>query len=746
MTNMWDAATLDYEQERLDSYVAAASVAVADQHGFVLQASTKDEFVDRLAIVGSVVEGAIERVTYSEPSAFPMVHQTVLASWERDFDLVAEQRQIETQRRNARRAYFRRSAKRDPELIDWKAETDRRERMQSGNATPEDELIDWGKRKSSLQSFGALSCPQCKSDVSAGAKIFDHGDHEVLRAKCESCGWSGSKKKPKTAGFKVVDDSSGYSNGTVYPNKQIADQANFGEGFTVQYTPDEPKTAAVKTAQIEWEDLGLQSVQTYPGLTEKVNLWAAEDMGVTGDVMAFQGKYLWYVHSIDNQEGDALAEGSESTLEAAKAMAERAMAEHSTQMSLFASRKTGSATLEEAIEVVIQNIPIQKAVVDPKYWGGYTIYDRGSSSSSDGSGRFVVREDKDTVAEGHETAMLPWSAPTGTPVAKVDINGKVTRLSSKMAADRSPNDIRSLVPGEDIGTWNVFRGYGDDDSASSQLGVKYEDLPEDAMAWLRARASKTAGENPFAKKDDEKKADAPKNDTTDSDKDGEQDGPTQPGEKPEPKGDDQQAAPADQQTPPQDDQAPQQDPAQPDAAQDKGQAQDPASTADTAQDQQQPADPTTMDVGQSTPMSFTMVDGGSTGSIEVTFVREENGVYFFNGPTGEFGVGQMNGQWQDADGNTFTFGGASPAPQGIGPAQDQAAAADAATPTPTPAGNAQQPAPAAPADPNAAPADSQAASPAQDAPPADDSSKKSDDSGDKKDDGDKKENPFAKKD
>ena len=44
-------------------------------------------------------------------------------------------------------------------------------------------------------------------------------------------------------------------------------------------------------------------------------------------------------------------------------------------------------------------------------------------------------------------------------------------------------------------------------------------------------ASKTAGENPFAKKDDEKKA-APKNDTTDSDDDGEQDGPAQPGEQP----------------------------------------------------------------------------------------------------------------------------------------------------------------------------------------------------------------------
>ena len=600
MTNMWEAATLDYERERLDGFIAAATVAVAEQHGFVIQASSRQEFEDRLALVASAVENTVGRVTYIEPGSFPAVHQAVLASWERDFDIITEQRRVEAQRRNARRAYFRRSE--------------------------------------------------------------------------------------KSAGFKVVDDSSGASTGTVYPNKEIAEQANYGDGYSVQYTEEKVKTAAddafqravrkglmsgtsymkpgamlpssqyevnvpgpggnvpsglatvdrdeanrwaeallaafpdgypwknpdyaalgeqaksivrsaaVKTAQIEWEDLGLQSVQTYPGLTEKVNLWAAEDMGVTGDIMAFQGKYLWYVHSIDNQEGDALADGSESTLEAAKAMAERAMAEHSTQMSLF--------------------------------------------------------------------------------------------------------------------------------------------------------ASKTAGENPFAEKDDEKADASKKDDTTDSDKDGEQDGPTQPGEQPEPKGDDQQAAPAADQAAPaapaqdasqQPTQDPTQDPAQPEVAQDKGQAQDPASTADTAQDQTQPADPTTMDVGQSTNMAFTMVEGGSTGSIEVTFVREENGVYFFNGPTGEFGVGQMNGQWQDADGNTFTFGGASAAPQGIGPAQEQAAAADAATPTPDPAANAQQPAPAAPADPNAAPA--------QDAPPADDAPK-SDDSGEKKDDsgdGEKKENPFAKK-
>lgn len=710
MTNMWDAATIDYERERLDGFITAATVAVAEQHGFVIQASTRQEFDDRLALVASAVEGAVSRVTYADPGSFPVVHQAVLASWERDFDIITEQRRVEAQRRNARRAYFRRSE--------------------------------------------------------------------------------------KSAGFKVVDDSSGASTGTVYPNKEIAEQANYGDGYSVQYTDEKVKTAKVaanwqrqqdgpgeshwhltpsdfrpgqwarispvgdgfmlsiyaadggdytpdslllheryetieeakeaaehwrktaslKTAKIEWGDVGPVEVNTYNGLTEKVLLWVAEEMGVTADIITLMGGYSWYVHSADNPDGSPLAEGQERTLERAKAMAERAMMEHSTQMSLFASRKKTAAY-------------------------GYTDdedYDRGYDSRDPDMNKPTsfepFRVEIDCPACGARSTSI---------VSRMDQNiycpscgerqygDSVQMIASKTAVDRSPNDIRSLVPGEAMGTWNVFRGYGDDDSASSQLGVKYEDLPEDARAWLQTRASKTAGENPFAKKDDEKKP-APKDDTTDSDADGEQDGPTQPGEQPEPKGDDQQAAPADPA-------APQQDPAKPDVAQDKGQAQDPASAADTTQDQQQPADPTVMDVGQSTNMGFTMVDGGSTGSIEVTFVREENGVYFFNGPTGEFGVGQMNGQWQDADGNTFTFGGASAAPQGIGPAQEQAAAADAATPTPDPAANAQQPAPAAPADPNAAPA--------QDAPPADDAPK-SDDSGEKKDDsgdGEKKENPFAKK-
>jgi|GEM_PF-6640990 len=713
MTNMWDAATIDYEQERLDGYVTAAFVAVAEQHGFVLSASTKQEFDDRLAMMAHAVESAVERVTYGDPASFPIVHQAVLASWERDFDIVAEARQVEAQRKNARRAFFRRQAAYRYVMIDTKdgSRAGNFSTLESALSKVEDSEKNWGapkgryrikdretgkfvdpltaagsrkvawtedesdvtpmakkrsKRESSLTAFGALSCPTCKADVSTGAKIFDHGDQQVLRAKCDSCGWSGSKRKPKkTSGFKVVDDQSGASNGTVYPNKEIADQADYGEGYSVQYTEDTPKSAS-------W--------------TKQANLWISHTGSRVMEVAEIDGRFVWGSYRL--ADDSVIAEGSAATLELAKQAA---------------------------------------------YLGGYLVFSLGDSKL--------------------ELNIITWAQADGIkpetgffPLLGTFPNDHAPRYYGKMTG-RTTQKWDMACPTVELYEVDTIA-----DEAGVIWGVRGKRVPgmwavrPEAADQIRSvTASKTAGENPFAKKDDDKAA-APKDDKTDSDSDGEQDGPLQAGEKAEPKGDDQAApaaeAPADQQAAPADPNAPAADPSVDGSGQDKGLAQDPASTSDAVD--QQPADPTVMDVGQSTSMGFTMVEGGN-GSIEVTFVREENGVYFFNGPTGEFGVGQMNGQWQDADGNTFTFGGAPAAPQGIGPAQDQAAAADVATPVPTPdanAGAAPQAAQPAAAPPVAPPAKDETANPAEDPAPAPAADKPAEPA---KDDGDKKENPFAKK-
>lgn len=65
-------------------------------------------------------------------------------------------------------------------------------------------------------------------------------------------------------------------------------------------------------------------------------------------------------------------------------------------------------------------------------------------------------------------------------------------------------------------------------------------------------------------------------------------------------------------------------------------------------------DPKSMETGQQISMTYTLGDG-KTGTVDVTFVREDNGVFFFDGPKGEFGIGDRDGQWVDSEGNEFAF-------------------------------------------------------------------------------------------
>ena len=65
-------------------------------------------------------------------------------------------------------------------------------------------------------------------------------------------------------------------------------------------------------------------------------------------------------------------------------------------------------------------------------------------------------------------------------------------------------------------------------------------------------------------------------------------------------------------------------------------------------------DPTNMQPGTRTTMTYTLNDG-TTGSVEVTFIREDNEIYFFDGPNGEFGLGDRDGEWVDSEGNSFAF-------------------------------------------------------------------------------------------
>lgn len=69
-------------------------------------------------------------------------------------------------------------------------------------------------------------------------------------------------------------------------------------------------------------------------------------------------------------------------------------------------------------------------------------------------------------------------------------------------------------------------------------------------------------------------------------------------------------------------------------------------------------DPKSMNVGDRVNMTYTLTDG-TVGDVEVTFVREDNDIFFFDGPNGEFGIGERDEDggtvWVDSEGQHFAF-------------------------------------------------------------------------------------------
>lgn len=84
-----------------------------------------------------------------------------------------------------------------------------------------------------------------------------------------------------------------------------------------------------------------------------------------------------------------------------------------------------SATLDRAITTALEAIEIDKRLVKEEYRTGYTITWR-KSSWPDGSGAY--RPFRDSAWTPQTESLLPWSAPTGHPVAHVAIDGTVTDL------------------------------------------------------------------------------------------------------------------------------------------------------------------------------------------------------------------------------------------------------------------------------------------------------------------------------
>ena len=896
--SLWIEASRDVEEERRIEAIAAANKALVDVHGIVMQASTAQEFEDRMAVVAERVEGVVASVTASSPMLFPIVHSAVLDGLSIDFDRVQEVRRAEQQRSAAKRAFFRRQRREasmsDAEVIAWARQC--AERAGTASVTrvsgpdvlrlcnlagqPDNETVKWAR--SCAQAAGdasvsrlsgpdlaklcdmaeasktasrtaALTCPKCKTPVNEGARIFDHGDHEVLKAKCPSCGWSGSKKKPKsksatmhTAMTQSEADAvlAGVQNeehrkalekfvpylvyGPSY-NRGIAENfidaiklsnADSQRSFDLVYSKLEAGLDILNGGENNWyydDAMGLYTKRLFGSITAEVAqtsptivLWgvyndAADQVlgeGHATDVATAKmavTKVLADWNIVTKEKGRQL-EGPFGSEDEAQKHWERDYepdstevreASHPTTAGRFRIEENASSTgatiftlkympddedamgygIWEDVKSFSSRAEAEAWARDPDEWFG----DRGAVLSSKtaalscpkcgsdvsgsakqwgvGSGpksltascskcgwrgskvmpakHSLVTASSDGLQRAAEVVAKIWGGE-GSVIGRAEkstiylmdgpVDGTFVTIRSgdggtykvqDISGEVNINEVENYRPDPDRpgfwtwdvvtyapGTYKVWSGREPLFHLTDLGGGRWQ---QDSGKIYTVASTKTSAEFP-PKKKDEKKDD----DTTDSDKDGEQDGPMQAGEQPE-QSEDPATAPDSN------------------GAQDQATPTPPTNDGQTAEEQT-PSDPTMMDVGQTSSMSYTMADGGA-GSIEVTFIREENGVYFFNGPTGEFGVGQQNGQWQDSAGNTFGFGGQ----QAPAPAQQAAQPVQGAPAQQPP----QQQAPAQQA-PQQQPQGGQPVPPKSDA-PKDDS--KSDD---KKDDDKKGGPPWAK--
>lgn len=120
---------------------------------------------------------------------------------------------------------------------------------------------------------------------------------------------------------------------------------------------------------------------------------------------------------------------------------------------------------EHAVKTARAAVPIMQRVVKPEFWCGHVIVSKGD--------RFAVY--RESAWERPSTpGLLPWSAPTGTPVALVALDGTVTAIGSEKAAALVRDD--EPTPLEEMGT----------DELLTVLREEAASLPADgrfARAW-----------------------------------------------------------------------------------------------------------------------------------------------------------------------------------------------------------------------------------------------------------------------
>lgn len=83
-----------------------------------------------------------------------------------------------------------------------------------------------------------------------------------------------------------------------------------------------------------------------------------------------------------------------------------------------------SKTLEEAVEIAREAMSRDDQIVRPEFRGAYII--TSGKPCPDGSGAFRVRSESAWTPQTR--SLLPWSAPTGKRLARVNRDGTIEHL------------------------------------------------------------------------------------------------------------------------------------------------------------------------------------------------------------------------------------------------------------------------------------------------------------------------------
>lgn len=746
MTDLWTEATRDPQQERLNEALSSAHEALAPKFAFVLGASSKHEFEDRMALVSDQVERVVAAATANDPGLFPVVHEAVLTQWEADFDDLAGLRAAQTQRKNSRRAYERQVARGRQVSVE----------AAYGYSDPYGDTCEYcGKEGCSPNcpgpNGGSTTCPKC----GGGAKVHNG---EVKCNDPDGCGygWSGSRReyasrkqaidwpsveKSIDAIRQIVTDHSAKKIDGVFVDATTANAI-----ITVYDALNDENKAKFAALPIDrmgdaaWKLLSKNSSRKTAGWDD---LAPGTRLRLGFEESAFDGTFVRIEHPYQDHPiygNTPVVVYTDDGGNERRYLLTSYQGQYE-QPRMLASRKQAGPMFPGAGAHVYYN-----EAGEPTGWdeGGD---DEGSSGDADDEDYGEVGdswEDRLDRESSRKQATDGWQCGNcGQFNDKSDVRCRSCGSTSHTAS--APKLISSTETAHLASTVVSFAGKihwaVTSIDGEREFAAGTHDSPETAQRLSSALARRLEAKYVWVDDEDDEDQDKTEDKSEAAPAEQQQEAPAQPPQEEAPEPDKSvdkvpdtppveqkpsEQPPADQPQPPQ-----QADPAQPvdpavtptDAA--------PESQDGTAEGAERVDDPTSMEVGQSTTMSYVMAGGGN-GSVEVTFVREDNGIFYFNGPTGEFGVAQREGKWIDAAANEFTFGANAGAPE---EGQGQVGA-----PTAT---EQQEVAPDAPPAKDAPPSDSESDAPKSEEGGDDSDAKPKDD---EKDDDEKKDGPpWAKK-